>query len=74
MFTTIMYCVINEVTRQPAAAKFSLSEKTRTPREPSATRSPRKSPPVANTPRRHESRPGTYQVLAESFKRAAGFR
>ena len=73
MFTTIMYGFINEVTRQPATSDIPLSAKRRArpgrPVKPLAG----KKRPVANANRRQRNLPGKYRVLADSFKRAAGF-
>lgn len=64
MFTSIMYGFINEVTRQPGAVRLPVQGEKRASRAPARAR--------------HRMRParplgGQYQVLAETFKRAAGF-
>ncbi len=74
MFTTIMYGFINEVTRQPGTANIPLTAKHRgSEQRQSVARSRRKVRQVANSTRRQGHLPGTYRVLADSFKRAAGF-
>lgn len=73
MFTTIMYGVINEITRQPAASTLPLRGRQRGERrQPVARRrpSPRR---VRSAAPRQAQFPGKFQVLADSFKRAAGF-
>jgi hypothetical protein len=73
MFTHIMNGVINEITRGPANA----------PRAPAMPGSGRRGRPVPQVPvstkqipaarRSGTQLPGKYRVLAESFRRAAGF-
>ncbi len=73
MFTTIMYGFINEVTRQPATADIPLrANRGGSPRQ-SVRRSRADARPVAKIGRAQSKMPGTYRVLADSFKRAAGF-
>jgi hypothetical protein len=73
MFTTIMYGFINEVTRQPGGARIPLRAKHDGRREHSVVRPRRKvQPPAATTAQRGQVA-GKYLVLADSFKRAAGF-
>ncbi len=69
MFTTIMYGFINEVTRQPAIAEIPLRSK-RSGGKERPTTGPR--PKVRRVPRAPRLA-GHYRVLADSFKRAAGF-
>ena len=73
MFTTIMYGFINEVTRQPETARLSLSANRGAGQRRPAAHPRRNIRQVAGTarPRRHLA--GKYRVLADSFKRAAGF-
>ena len=73
MFTTIMYGFINEVTRQPACAEIPLRTKRRGEQGRSLTRPRRSVRPVTDATRRGGHLAGTYRVLADSFKRAAGF-
>jgi hypothetical protein len=70
MFTTIMYGFINEVTRQPGMASRSLEKTLGATGKRTATRPVR---PATKAPRRDRPLPGTYRVLADSFRRAAGF-
>jgi hypothetical protein len=72
MFTTIMYGVINEVTRQPASANIPLRKGRATPQAPGPGQRPRlrRVEPVVQG---QGQLPGRYRVLADSFKRAAGF-
>lgn len=67
MFTTVMFGVINEVTRQPGRAELPVGRRATT----AGTEPTRR--PVRRAPR--ESRPlgGQYRVLADAFRRAAGF-
>ena len=71
MFTTVMYGFINEVTRQPASAELPLHASRGNRRQRPAARGQRKPRPAADAPRTQLA--GRYQVLADSFKRAAGF-
>ena len=73
MFTTIMYGFINEVTRQPASADIPLRATRRGRQGHSPAGSGHKSRQVAKPTQRQVNLPGTYRVLADSFKRAAGF-
>jgi len=73
MFTTIMYGVINEVTRQPGSAGLSLSANRSAAQRRPGARPRRKIRQVASAPRQRGHLAGTYRVLADSFKRAAGF-
>ncbi len=73
MFTTIMYGFINEVTRQPGTAELPLRANRGGEQVQSVARSRRKIRQVANATRRHGHLASTYHVLADSFKRAAGF-
>jgi hypothetical protein len=73
MFTSIMNGVINEVTRHPAGVPMlqqgrSTSEVARPTGKPQRRRA--RTAPVA---RARIALPGKYRVLADSFKRAAGF-
>ena len=69
MFTTIMYGVINEVTRQPGSAGLSLNAN----RGAGQRRPRRKIRRVTSVTKPRGHLTGTYRVLADSFKRAAGF-
>jgi hypothetical protein len=71
MFTSIMYGFINEVTRQPGSAEIPLRRPRRAAPVPSTTR--RQPNPRAAGAKRPAQLAGRYQVLADSFKRAAGF-
>jgi hypothetical protein len=73
MFTTIMYGFINEVTRQPGGAEISLRAKHDGRREHSVVGPRRKVRQAVTTLPRHGHVAGKYLVLADSFKRAAGF-
>ena len=74
MFTTIMYGFINEITRQPAMTEMPLSWKRGAGQGRSVKRLPGKNRRIVNaTGRRQGHLSGKYQVLADSFKRAAGF-
>lgn len=73
MFTTVMYGVINEVTRQPGNAKMALSAHRDHDKAQSMARARRRIRPLAAGSGRERPLPGTYRVLADSFKRAAGF-
>ena len=73
MFTTIMYGFINEVTRQPAMTEMPLGWKRDASQGRSVKRSPGKNRPVVTAPGRHGQLSGKYRVLADTFKRAAGF-
>ena len=73
MFTTIMYGFINEVTRQPGSAELprrtvrgSGGMKKRVPARRIAA-------PAMESSARRAHLPGQYRVLADSFRRAAGF-
>jgi len=73
MFTTIMYGFINEITRQPACAEIPLRAK---PRGEQARPGPQPRQNVRKTAvstRRRRHLASKYHVLADSFKRAAGF-
>lgn len=70
MFTTIMYGFINEVTRQPGMATMSLGKTLGDTGKRTAARPVR---PAATPARRERALPATYRVLADSFRRAAGF-
>ena len=71
MFTTVMYGFINEVTRQPASAEIPLRRSPRAAPVHSAAR--RQPKPRAGGGARPAQLAGRYRVLADSFKRAAGF-
>ena len=72
MFTTIMYGVINEITRQPATSSIPLRGRARSERRPVARQRPTARP--ARNAAGHQARfPGRFQILADSFKRAAGY-
>jgi hypothetical protein len=73
MFTTIMAGFINEATRQPASAEIPLRAKHDGRREHSVLRPRRKVRQAVTTLPRHGHVAGKYLVLADSFKRAAGF-
>lgn len=73
MFTTIMYGFINEVTRQPGMATMSLGKTLGDTGKRTAARPVRPVRPAATPARRERALPGTYRVLADSFRRAAGF-
>jgi hypothetical protein len=66
MFTTIMYGFINEVTRQPGNADLTLTRRKR----PSMTSARRR---IRRAAGKSTPLPRQYGVLADSFKRAAGF-
>ena len=70
MFTTIMYGFINEVTRQPGMATLGLGK---APGDTGKRAAKRPARPTAVVSRRQQPLPGTYRVLADSFRRAAGF-
>ena len=72
MFTTIMYGVINEVTRQPGSAGLALSANRGAGQRRPGARPRRKVRQVASATR-HRGLAGKYRVLADSFKLAAGF-
>ena len=74
MFISIMSGVIGEVTRQsPATAGKPSAAHANRPRAAAAARiKPAKARALAVAPRT-PALPGTYRVLAESFRRAAGF-
>ena len=71
MFTTIMYGFINEVTRQPGNAGIAVTG------NPGGETGQSDSRPRRRTRRNPRANPrqlaGTYHVLADSFRRAAGF-
>ena len=71
MFTTVMYGFINEVTRQPASVEIPLRASRGKTRRRSTRRAQPKARPAAGSGR--AALPGRYRVLADSFKRAAGF-
>ena len=73
MFTTIMYGVINEVTRQPGSAEITLRAKHDARQGHSVARSRRRIRQTATATPHHGHLAGKYLVLADSFKRAAGF-
>ena len=70
MFTTIMYGFINEVTRQPGSANIPL--RANRPRKQRMSGAPSQHR-IRTATRREVPLSGRYQVLADSFKRAAGF-
>lgn len=71
MFTSIMNGVINEVTRHPAGAPMPRQGKSSSePARHSAKPRLGRTSPVAPA---RIALPGRYRVLADSFKRAAGF-
>ncbi len=74
MFTTIMYAVVNEVTRQPGSLESVLNAKRSDSAAPVMARARRRIRRAAATAPRAAPLPGTYRVLAESFKCAAGYR
>jgi hypothetical protein len=71
MFTTVMYGFINEVTRQPASADIPLRSSRQSAAKRPAARPQRTARPAPGTT--HAQLPGRYRVIADSFKRAAGF-
>ena len=73
MFTTIMYGFINEITRQPACAEIPLRAKPRGKQANPVARPRQKLPRVAVSTHRRRQLASKYHVLADSFKRAAGF-
>ena len=73
MFTTIMYGFINEVTRQPGSARIPLRAKHDGRREHSVPEPRRKVRQSAATTAHRGQVAGKYLILADSFKRAAGF-
>ena len=73
MFTSIMYGFINEVTRQPEFARLSLSANRGAGQRRPVAHPRRKTRQVASAARHRRHPAGTYRVLADSFKRAAGF-
>ena len=73
MFTTIMYSVINEVTRQPVSAGMAPMVQRHDSTGQAMARSRRRIQHVVAASRAHTPLPGTYRVLADSFKCAAGF-
>jgi len=75
MFITIMSGVIGEVTRQSQATVDTRTDAAHSPsRAAGGARRPRaKTRPFAAT-RSTAALPGTYRVLAESFRRAVGFQ
>lgn len=73
MFTTIMYGVINEITRQPPSANISLRGRRGVARQQPVARQRPTARQGGNAARRHGQLPGKFLVLADSFKRAAGF-
>ena len=73
MFTTIMYGFINEVTRQRATSDIPLTAKRYARPGRSVKPLAAKNRPVATASGCRRSLPGKYRVLADSFKRAAGF-
>jgi hypothetical protein len=62
-----MYGFINEVTRQPGGNTMSFTKVRGDVGKHGAPR------PVAKARRQARPLPGTYRVLADSFRRAAGF-
>ncbi len=74
MFTTIMYGFINEVTRQPGNAEILLTVNRGGAQRHSVARSRRRIRRAATTTPRYRHVPVMYLVLADSFKRAAGFQ
>jgi len=73
MFTTIMYGFINEVTRQPGSAEIPLRATRGGEQGKPVVRSRRKIRQTATSTPRQRHVPAKYLVLADSFKRAAGF-
>ncbi len=73
MFTTIMYGFINEVTRQPGNAEILSTVNRGGAQRGSVAQSRRRIRRAAATTPRHRHLPFKYLVLADSFKRAAGF-
>ncbi len=73
MFTTIMYGFINEVTRQPGNAEILSTVNRGGAQRGSVAQSRRRIRRAAATTTRHRHLPFKYLVLADSFKRAAGF-
>jgi hypothetical protein len=71
MFTTIMYGFINEVTRQPASTDLTLTGPGRGATSLSSVR--HRIRKAARPTPQSRPLPGQYRVLADSFKRAAGF-
>jgi len=74
MFTTIMYGFINEVTRQPARADIPLRIDSGDTQGRATRGSGRAARPVAGVSRQSGQLSAQYRVLADSFKRAAGFQ
>ena len=74
MFTTIMYGFINEVTRQPGNAEILLTVNRGGAQRHSVAQSRRRIRRAATTSPQHGHMATTYLVLADSFKRAAGFQ
>lgn len=74
MFTTIMYAVVNEVTRQPGSVETVLNAKRGESAGRIMARARRRIRHAAAAAPRAAPLPGTYRVLAESFKCAAGYR
>ena len=70
MFISIMSGVIGEVTRQSPVAPRMRAE---TPRSDAATPRATRRARVRPATRPAAALPGTYRVLAASFRRAAGF-
>ena len=74
MFTTIMYAFINEVTRQNGSAEIPLRTNRGGGQGHSVARCRRRIRQAAATTARGTPLPTKYLVLADSFKRAAGFQ
>jgi len=73
MFTTIMYGFINEVTRQPGNTEILSTVNRGGVQRHSVAQSRRRIRRAAPTTARDTPVPAKYLVLADSFKRAAGF-
>lgn len=73
MFTTIMYGFISEVTRQPGNAKILRTVNSGGAQRHSVAQSRRRIRRAVATTPRYRHLPVKYLVLADAFKRAAGF-
>ena len=73
MFTTIMYGFINEVTRQQGTAELPLKRIPRSQAVKSVARPARAPGSATGSSGRRAPLPSQYRVLADSFRRAAGF-
>jgi len=73
MFTTIMYGVISEITRQPASANIPLRPRGSIERHQPVARQRPTARRLRSAARDQAQLPVKFRVLADSFKRAAGF-